>query len=186
MRNVALGHTLSPAAAYRFNMDYLIELLVVGLKGVTIAFLWFLPVILLVIVASITILVTTIMGAGAALLDGSASDADTLFAGPVLIGFLVVVAAAAVLSLAPMLPLQVALARVELTGSFPHGLQFGAMVRETILVAPQLAVGIVVLVPISMATALLGLLLCIVGVFPAGVVNASLWGHFRGSIHGAL
>ncbi|MBZ0119725.1 MAG: DUF4013 domain-containing protein [Sandaracinaceae bacterium] len=186
MRRAVSGQD-SPLPHLALDFSYLGKLMSVGFKAFLVRMIWSLPIIAVAMLFGCCMYLgvfASVAGIGAATEGSGDTGAAVGGIGMVvlmLVGFVLYFVAIVLISL----PLQMAVLRAELTDDLNAGMRFGEVMAMTKMMLKELIVGQLVLSAISMGIALLGMMACYVGIFPAAVVISVIHAYYLAEIYKA-
>ena len=156
MRHAVLARSTDELPSFDFDIDYIVQLMLAGLKQFVVLFAWFLPIGIIVALLTFPLLFL----ASASATGDEPSSAAMMCIMIALVPIVIIVA----------IPSQVALMRVELCDSIASGFAIGPILSFTRVMLFELIFGLFLVGLVGMFVALLGLFALCIGVFPATVV----------------
>lgn len=169
MRHAVHTNALEPLPRFDLDVDYLVTLMLSGLKQVGITLLWTLPVLALVMLFTVPLMF--------------AATAAAMGEDPLLEMYPCVVLVLFPICLLMVLPMQVALLRVELCEDFMAGLAFREIFTFVRMMFLELVAGLVLVGLVGSLVSFLGMLALCVGLFPASVLVTYALAQCRAAIY---
>ncbi len=169
MRHAVLSNALEPLPKFELNADYIVELMLSGLKQVAIQFIWMLPAIMLMML----IMLPMMFVMSASTMDDSPTPAALPCISLVLFPLIFLT----------MLPMQVALLRVELCDHLAAGFAFKEIFNFTRMMFLELLIGFVLVGIVGFFLSILGFVALCVGIFPASVLISYAFAQCRAYVY---
>jgi len=184
-RRAIQDHGEGPLPRLDFDFGWLGKLVGIGFKPFLVNFLWRLPAMFLtfglVFCMYFSMIAAAISGAESARHGGSHAGGAAAGGVMVFIGIAFIVLIPILIAL--QIPAQAAMLRVEATDDLNAGMKFKEVLAMTKLVFKELLIGNFLIALVSIPLALVGMLLCYVGIFPVVVLLVVVQAHFMAQVY---